>query len=189
MSVRQPSQDTHVVTGTVRFSYAHVFEPWSGDGKPENAKYSVAILIPKSDMTTLRKIKRAVDAAKERGKQKWGNTVPRNLKLPLRDGDDERPDQPEYAGHYFLNASSKSKPAVVDASLNPILDQMAFYSGCYGHASLNFYPFSNSGNNGVAVGLNNLQKTLDGEPLGGTRTRPEDDFDAVDDIDAEDFLS
>lgn len=179
---------TRVVTGTVRFSYCHVFEPWSGDGSSD-PKFSVAVLIPKSDTTTLRKIKAAVDAARQKGHKKWGNAVPKNLKLPLRDGDEERPDYEEYRNCYFLNASSKSRPGVVDASLNPILDAGEFYSGCYGRASLNFYAFSTNGNNGVAVGLNNLQKTKDGEPLGGTRSKPEDDFDAMGDLDSEDFLN
>ena len=185
----KPQNDnTHVVTGVIRFSYVHVFEPWSGDGNSD-PKFSVAILIPKTDTTTLRKIQSAVETAKQKGHRKWGNTTPRNLKMPLRDGDEDRPDQPEYAGHYFLNASSKSRPGVVDISLNPILDAVDFYSGCYGRASINFYPFAASGNYGVACGLNNLQKTADGEPLGGTRSRPEDDFDAVDDLDDPAFLN
>lgn len=188
MSSKPQTDNTRVVTGTVRFSYVHVFEPWSGDGK-SNPKFSVAILVPKSDRETLRKIHAAVEAAKEKGQQKWGKTAPRALKLPLRDGDAERPDQPEYAGCYFFNASSKTRPNVVDASLNPILDYLDFYSGCYGRASINFYPFNTAGNYGVACGLNNLQKTRDGDPLGGTRSRPEDDFEAMDDLDSADLLN
>lgn len=180
----KPNAETRVVTGTVRFSYVHVFEPWSGDGTSE-PKFSVAILVPKSDKATLGKIQRAVEDAKRIGHKKWGNTLPRNLKLPLRDGDEERPEQPEYAGHYFLNASSKTRPGVVDAALNPILDATDFYSGCYGRASLNLYAFSANGNNGIAVGLQNLQKTKDGDPLGGSRSRPEDDFESIED----DFLN
>lgn len=183
----KPNAETRVVTGTVRFSYVHVFEPWSGDGTSD-PKFSVAILIPKSDKATLAKIQRAVESAKHIGNKKWGNTLPRNLKLPLRDGDEERPDQPEYVGHYFLNASSKTQPNVVDKALHPILDAMEFYSGCYGRASLNFYAFSANGNNGIAVGLQNLQKTADGEPLGGGRSKPEDDFEAIDDLEDADFL-
>ena len=177
--------DTKVVTGKVRFSYAHLFQPHAINAKQE-PKYSVCILIPKSDKETLRKIKAAVDAAKQGGLSKWGNKLPPNLKLPLRDGDLERPDQPEYAGHYFINANSNQKPGIVDRACREILDQTEVYSGCYGKVSVNFYPYDNAGNRGVACGLNNVQKLADGEALSG-RSRAEDDFDEVTD-DEEDFL-
>ncbi|AGR47409.1 hypothetical protein EMERY_79 [Brevibacillus phage Emery] len=179
------NKDTKVVTGKVRFSYAHLFKPTAIDDNQE-PKYSVCLLIPKSDKETLRKIKTAVDAAKQAGVGTWGGKIPANLKTPLRDGDEERPDQPEYAGHYFLNANSKQKPGIVDKDCSEILDSTEVYSGCYGRASINFYAFNTAGNKGIACGLNNVQKIADGDFLGG-RSRAEDDFDAVED-DEEDFL-
>jgi len=176
--------DTKVVTGKVRFSYAHLFQP-KAIIEGQEPKYSVCILIPKSDKETLRKIKAAVDAAKQAGLSLWGNKLPPSLKLPLRDGDVDRPDQPEYAGHYFLNASSKQKPGIVDKNVNEILDQTEVYSGCYGRASINFFAFDRAGNKGIGCGLNNVQKLADGESLSG-RTRPEDDFDEV--AEEDDFL-
>jgi hypothetical protein len=68
----------------------------------------------------------------------------------------------------FFNASSKTKPALFDENGDPIMDKEDLYSGCYGRASVNFYPFSNSGNKGVAAGLNGLKKLEDGERLSGT---------------------
>lgn len=178
---------TKVVTGKVRFSYANVFEPWSADPTQEK-KYGVALLIPKNDTATLNKIKAAVEAAKQAGAQnQWGGKIPPNLKTPLRDGDAERPDDPAYQGHFFVNANSKNPPGIVDAGLNPIIDRREFYSGCYGRASVNFYPYNVSGNRGVACGLNNLQKLHEGEPLSGS-TRPEDDF-AEEFTEADDFLN
>lgn len=183
MATNLKSDPKRVVTGKVRFSYVHVFEPRSNnDG--ETPKYSISLLIPKSDKQTVAKIKEAINAAKEDGKNsKFGGKIPANLKLPLRDGDDERGDDPAYEGCYFLNASSLGKPGVVDKALNPILDRDEFYSGCYGRASITFFPFSASGNKGIAAGLNNIQKIADGAPLGG-RTSPELDF--GDDLDLED---
>lgn len=180
--------DTKVVTGRARLSYVHVFEPHAiEDG--QDPKYSVCLLIPKTDKETLRKIKAAVEAAKTAGAAKWGGKIPANLKTPLRDGDEERSDSPEYEGHYFINCSSKTKPGVVDARVQPILDSTEIYSGCYGRASINFYAFNTAGNKGIACGLNNLQKLADGDYLGG-RSRAEDDFDAMDDGgDDDDFLS
>lgn len=177
MSSTNKNQATKVVTGEVRFSYLHVFEPHAVDENQEK-KYSVSLLIPKSDTTTLNKIKKAVEAAKIAGKSQWGGKIPPNLKMPLRDGDTDRPDQEEYKGHYFVNANSTFKPGVVDAQLNEIIDSTELYSGCYGRASVNFYPYNVSGNRGIACGLNNIQKLRDGETLGG-RSRAEDDFDVV----------
>lgn len=173
---------TKVITGKARLSYVTVFEPRPNDQGV--LKYSLAVLIPKSDTATVNKIKAAVEVAKQAGvASKWGGKLPPNLKLPLRDGDTER-DAPEYKGHWFINATSEQRPGVVDAALNPILDQSEVYSGCYGRASLNFYPYEVKGNKGVAAGLQNVQKLEDGDPLSG-RSRAEDDFTAVDD----DFMS
>ena len=77
---------TKVVTGKVRLSYAHIWEPHSSTPEQE-PKYSSAILIPKTDTMTVKKIQEAIEAAKEQGKAKWGGKIPSGIKLPLRDGD------------------------------------------------------------------------------------------------------
>lgn len=174
---------TKVITGKVRFSYANVWEPKSINGGDE--KYSVSLIIPKSDTKTINDIKAAIEAAKQDGKAKFGGKIPANLKLPLRDGDIDRPEDEAYKDSYFVNANSKDKPSIVDKNVKPIMDQDEVYSGCYGRASITFYAFNQNGNKGVACGLGNLQKLSDGEPLSG-RSRAEDDFSSADD---EDFLS
>ncbi len=174
---------TKVVTGLVRFSYANVWEPKSINGSDE--KYSVSLIIPKTDKKTIAQIEAAVEAAKQEGKAKFGGKIPANLKLPLRDGDIDRPEDEAYKNSYFVNANSKERPGIVDKSVKPILDQYEFYSGCYGRASITFYAFNQNGNKGVACGLQNLQKLMDGEALSG-RSRAEDDFSTFDD---DDFLS
>lgn len=177
--------NTKVITGKCRLSYVNIFQPKSINGS--DPKYSVSVLINKKDKETLEKIEKAIKAAEELGKaSKWGGKIPKNLKRPLRDGDEEREDDEAYRGHYFVNATSLAKPGVVDRDLNEIIDPTEVYSGCYARLSLNFYPFDVNGNRGIACGLNNIQKWADGEPLGG-RTRPEDDFETIEDED--DFLS
>ena len=148
-------------------------------------KYSVSAIIPKSDTETVEKIKRAIEQAKKDSVSKWGGKVPANLKLPLRDGDIDRPEDEAYADSYFFNANSRQAPQVVDKNVQPILDQSEVYSGCYGRISVNFYGFNNNGNRGIAAGLGNIQKLRDGESLGG-RSNAEEDFDAV--ADEDDFL-
>lgn len=156
---------TKVVTGEVRFSFLNVFEPKSINGSEE--KYSVSLLIPKTDTKTINAINRAVEAAKQAGIGKFGGKIPAVMKLPLRDGDAERPDDEVYAGHYFVNANCKQQPGLVYKNGQKIIDSTDLYSGCYGHASINFFAFNNNGNKGIACGLNHLMKTRDGEPLGG----------------------
>lgn len=187
MKVIAKRTGTKVTTGKVRLSYAHIFEPHAMN-EGQEAKYSVSVIIPKTDTETLKAIKEATDQAKKDGAGKWGNKIPGNLKTPLRDGDVEREDDEAYKGCYFLNASSKNKPGVVDANVQPVLDATEVYSGCYARLTLNFYAYNASGNKGVAAGLGNIQKLEDGEPLGGF-TRAEDDFDSVGNNSAnDDFL-
>lgn len=179
---------TKVITGVkTRWSYANVWEPKSINGGAP--KYSVSLIIPKSDTVTVGKIKDAIKAAYEEGQSKLkGNnkSVPAlsSIKTPLRDGDLDRPDDATYKGCYFINANSATAPGIVDAARQPILERSEVYSGVYGRASINFYAFNSNGNKGIACGLNNLQKISDGEPLGG-KTRAEDDFANED----EEFLS
>lgn len=165
---------TKVITGEVRFSYAHVFEPTSMTEGAE-PKYSISILIPKKDKKTLAKIEAAIESALEEGKAKFGGKIPKSYKSPLRDGDEERDDE-VYEKHMFVNANSGVKPGIVDENLDPILDKNEFYSGCYGRASINFYAFNVNGNKGIACGLNNIQKLRDGEKLSGISSTPEEDF-------------
>lgn len=168
-----------------RISYANIWTPRSINGSEE--KYSVTLLVPKSDKKTLAKIHEAIEAAKEAAKsKKWGGKVPANLKLPLRDGDEDRPDDENYAGHMFLTASSKEAPQIVNRKVEPILDPMECGSGDYCNVSVNFYGFNTNGNRGIAVALSNVQKVRDGERLAG-RTTAASDFDVLDDDDDEVF--
>lgn len=170
---------TKVITGPeTRWSYANVWDAKSINGGAP--KFSVSLIIPKSDTKTVEKIKAAIQAAYEEGQSKLkgnGKSVPALsvIKTPLRDGDTERPDDPAYAECYFINANSSAAPDIVDADCQPILDRSEVYSGVYGRASISLYAFNSNGNRGIACGLNNLQKIKDGEPLGG-KSRAEDDF-------------
>lgn len=180
---------TKVVTGICTFSYLNCWEPKAAPdgGKP---KFSVSLIIPKSDTKTVEKIRAAIQAAYEEGQSKLkgtGKSAPAlsALRAPLRDGDVDRPDDEAYKGSWFINANSDSAPGIVDADRQPILTRSEMYSGVKGRASINLYAYNVNGNRGIACGLNNLQKIADGTPLGG-KSRAEDDF-ATDDYD-EDFL-
>lgn len=168
--------DTEVRIGEVRFSYVNVFSPKPTEGGKE--KYSVAILIPKTLTAVVNAINTAVENAKEKGKkEKWGGKVPFNCKTPLRDGDLERPDDPAYAGMWFMNASSTKAPGVRVLEAGAVVDALSdsdFYSGCWGACTINFFPYDTSGNKGIGVGLNNVIKTRDDEHFAGGRSADAD---------------
>ena len=178
-----------VITGPdTRWSYANIWEAKSINGG--TPKFSVSLIIPKSDTKTVAKVKAAIEAAYIEGEAKLkgnGKSVPTfsAIKTPLRDGDIERPDDPAYVNAYFINANATSAPGIVDADRNPILTRSEVYSGVYGRASISLYAFNSNGNKGIACGLNNLQKVRDGEPLGG-KNSAESDFTTDEDAD---FLS
>lgn len=173
---------TKVVTGKVRFSYANIFEakaPVNG-GDP---KYSVTLLIPKSDTATLGKIKTAMQEAADKFREKNGAaSLPAKFSHTLHDGDGERdsgePYGEECKGCYVITVSSKQKPVIVDAFRNEITDPAEVYSGCYGRASINFYGYNQSGKKGISAGLLSIQKLHDGEPFGtvGSANDFDDDF-------------
>ena len=171
-----------LVIKNARLSYANIWEPKSINGS--EPKYSVSLLIDKKDTAMIAAINAAIEKALEEGIQsKFSGKKPANLKMPLRDGDIEFPDDKNYAGCYFFNANSKTAPKIVDRKVQPIIDQDEVYSGCYANVSVSFFAFNASGNKGVGAGLHNIQKVKDGERLGGGTT-PEEDFEPLGD----DFL-
>ena len=189
----KPAASTRVVLGPrTRFSYCNIWEPRSINGG--NPKYSMSAIIPKDDLQTVNAVNAAIEIAYRDGEAKLkgkGALPPLTaLKTPLRDGDLERPDDPAYAGCWFLNANSDKAPGIVDAACNPILDHSEVYSGCYGRVSVTFFAFNSNGNRGIACGLNNIQKLKDGESLGRTISA-ETEFAAFAEAtgDEEDFLS
>lgn len=167
-----------VITGKVRFSYAHVFEP-KENLNGGDAKYSVTLLIPKADVTTYNNIMNAINATIDEAVASVFNGVkPAAPKIPIYDGDGLRasgePFGEECKGHWVIAANSKDRPEIVDVACNPIMSKSDFYSGCYGRASIVFFAYNTNGNKGVGCGLNNIQKLEDGQPLSGRSTAVED---------------
>ncbi len=167
-----------------RISFANIWEPKSINGSDE--KYSVSCIIPKGDKKTLAKIHAAIEAAKEAAKgKKWGGKIPPNLKLPLHDGDVDRPDDEAYVGCMYFNANSKDAPQIVDRRVQPILDPIDCGSGDYCNVSVNFYGFAASGKKGIAGGLGNIQLIKHGERLAGRASASSDFTEVEGDEDAE----
>lgn len=168
-----------VLTGEARLSYVNVVTPRAAQqgGEP---KYSVTLLIPKSDVATKADIDASIQAAAQEAVSKvWGGVRPPQVRVPIYDGDGVRPSGvpfgEECRGHWVLTASTKMKPQVVGVdNINVELSPSDIYSGMYGRATIRFFGYSNSGNKGVGCGLGNIMKTRDGEPLAGTASAASD---------------
>jgi len=149
-----------VVTGLVRFANVRLHKPISWiDGAPP--KYSVTLIIPKSDTKTIENINSAYAQVLESSKSKLSSKS--MIPYGLKDGDIER-DSSIYSDAYFINASASEKPGIVDIDLNPLIEPNDLYDGCHGRASITFFPYLVNGRGGIGVGLNNVQKLKDGEP-------------------------
>lgn len=181
--------DTKVITNKVRLSFVHLLEPHAFEGQKE--KYSAMLLIPKEDTETLalfeKAIKNAYDAAKS---DKLKGIKYENIKTTLRDGDAEMDteERPEFKGMMFINASSVTKPGIIDRFKNEITSADDVYSGVYARVSLNFYAYNTAGNKGISAGLNNVQVIEKGDYLGG-RASADSDFDEwEDDEEVDDYM-
>ncbi len=162
---------TKVLTGEVRLSYCNLITARAAKqgGDP---KYSVTLLIPKTDTATIADIQASMQAAYDDGvSSKWGGAHPAPKTL-LHDGDGLResglPYGDECKGYFVITASTKNKPQVVGIdNINCELAPSDIYSGMYARVTVNFFPYDSAGSKGVGCGLGNVLKTRDGEPLGG----------------------
>ncbi|MEF9895669.1 MAG: DUF2815 family protein [Clostridia bacterium] len=178
------SEQTHVVTGPARLSYAHLTTPYKSPTDQGDPKYSVTLLVPKTDTATKARIDAAVETAKLEGKDKWNGVVPPMVAIPIYDGDGVRPSDgqrfgDECKGCWVFTASAKHPPKVVDGALQAILDDTQIYSGMYANVAVDFWAYNSNGRKGIGCGLGNVQKVRDGEPLGGSRRSPEQDFQPI----------
>ena len=167
-NVNKKFTDTNIRVNC-RFSYAHVFQPRKNE-QSGKMKYDCCIVVSKDDKQAVQLINEAIEGAKALYKEKFGAPKGR-LKTVVHDGDEDRPDDPVFANTLYINASSERKPGVkmLEAGmLVDCLDEEDFYSGCYGAAEINLYPYNNPSSFGISAGLNNVLKLEDGEKLSGT---------------------
>jgi hypothetical protein len=171
----------------VNLKQARKIDPKNADEQP---KFQLTInFSPKAQAT--KQFKRLKKAVEDTIANKWGDNPPRKLRRPFLTVDDldEIPDGIE-EGDVFLRLSSTGRPEVVDRDVEPILNLDEVYSGCYGIVNVQCYPWEHqTGGKGVSFGLGPVQKTRDGDPLGGRAKPANKAFEALpeedDDLDDE----
>ena len=171
-----------ITIGEVRLSYCNLFQPRAKQAGQE-PKFSVTVLVLKTNTAAKAAIDAAIQVAVEAGVAKrWNGVRPPQPAICVHDGDGARPSDgvpfgEECKGHWVFTASCKADrpPFVVDANIQPILQQSEVYSGMYGRVNVSFFAYANSGKKGIGCGLNGVQKLRDGEPL-GSRVSAEDAF-------------
>lgn len=168
-----------VLTGEVRLSYVHLVEPRVK--KPgDEPKYSVTLLIPKTDYATKADIDASIQAAAQDALSRvWNGAAPPTINVPIYDGDGVRPSgEPfgdECKGHWVMSASTINKPQVVGVqNIAQELPPREIYSGMYARVTIRFFGYSNSGNKGIGCGLGNVMKTRDGDSLSGSTSAASD---------------
>lgn len=176
------------VTIRGRLSFPDLFKAHKANDQAA-PKFGATLLIPKSDTATIAAVQKAIDAAVAKGIKdgKFKNTIdPSKTKYPpLRDGDSltdsGEPRGPEYAGHWFISAKSPESrpPMVVDKQRQPIFNEDDIYPGCYVYMALEFYPYENTGNKGIAPALIGVMFDADGERFGDAPLEAEDVFGMV----------
>ncbi len=165
------SKVENIMTPEFRVCFPFVFRPQKPIDPTKEGKFSVVMLFPLgANLEVLKKI--AMDAIVE----KWGadRTKWPKLKTPFRD-QGEKTQEGYVKGAIFITATAKQKPGLVDSSVQPIIDETQFYAGCYARATVRAFTYDINGNKGVAFGLQNIQKTRDGESLSG-RVNAEKEF-------------
>jgi hypothetical protein len=179
------TQINNVLIGEARFSFLNVFKAKPVKNGPP--KFSVCVMIPKSNAKMVAAINECVEAAKKKGLE--DGVIKKKdlarLKLPLRDADPEvevGAKGKEFAGHFFFNANANedSPPGamMVQGAAKVPADSSELYSGCYGWVNVNFYAYDNV-SVGVGVGLNHILRTKVGDRLDG-RISVEDAFGDLD---------
>ena len=168
-------QSKTVILGPVRISYHNLLTPYAQMGNTENMKYTLTMLIPKSDPIMKNAIDAAIEATAHEGlRTKWNGSAPISLITPLHNGDGLRPNGEKYesecAGCYVMTANSKDKPELVDRTLQPIVETSEVYKGMWVYVAVNFFAYMRSGKKGIGCGLGPVMKFKDDEPLGGRLT-------------------
>lgn len=164
-----------------RLSFEHIFKPSAGpNGGAE--KFSAALILEGKNNPQLPKIRKAINDVAE---AQWGSRAKAELaklqsqdRIFLRDGDNSG--RAEYAGHWYFNASNKTRPLVVDVDKTPLTEADGKpYSGCYVNMLIEVWAMQNEFGKRICASLKGVQFVRDGDAFTNKRPATVDDFEDV----------
>lgn len=170
----------NLITPEFRAAFISVFKATAmknADGTVNKAKFSIRAAFPPS--AKLDALKKEAEAA---AKEKWGDKIPKTLRSPFRLNEELENPIVGIGDDWTImsfSANEDRRPGIVDANLQDILDDSDVYSGAWYRAQVRAFAYENTGNKGVAFGLQNVQKLRDDEPLGNGRIPASKAFEAV----------
>lgn len=166
-----------MITPEFRATWVALFTATASKDNPDKLTFSLRAAFPPA--TDLSAMKAAAAAAAH---EKWDDKLPTLLRSPFR-RNDELDNPIEGIGDDWIimtfSSPEKSRPGLVDAKLQDIIDESKVYSGAWFRAEVRPYAYDNKGNKGVSFGLQNVQLLRDGEPLAGSRKPASKAFTAV----------
>jgi hypothetical protein len=193
--------DLKIRAKEVIISYPHLETAQAAEdgGKP---KFSAAFVFQKGNASLVELKKKCIIVAKEKFGDKATKMIQGGkLKMPWHDSDEAEKGYPE--GSTYVNARSDRKPGVVSIypdKKNPkkpaVIENVEeeVYAGAIVNATLMPFYYKKSGNEGIGVALNNVQKVRDGDRL-DSRVAAADEFDVdesaastLDDLENEEAL-
>ncbi len=170
-----------LLTPMFRVSFPDVFQKrvFQGQGE-ESGRYSCAALFSGFEVKEGRTIIKVPASWSPNDQEKWKAIIAacnkvsvEAFKKPMTELDRavyklpfHRGEEKEYAGYgpgvvFFTMSAKNVKPTVVGRDLTIPLTQEEFYAGCYARASVTPFAFNNIGK-GIALGLNHIQKLMEG---------------------------
>lgn len=177
-----------LITPEFRGSFVNLTKPhmMPGETDEDKARYQLTVVLSK-DAPFWKQVEAQIKAA---AKEKWGQ-IPKGLKKPVKDGDSARlEDYEEFNDSFTIQVSTKRKPDVCDAALNPIMSADELYSGAWYRASIRAYAWQHpTGGKGVSFALDNVMKVRDDDAFGGSGSAKSDFADFAEETgDAEGLL-
>lgn len=160
----------------VRLSFPHLFVAHAmkdGNGNEQEPKFSATFIMDVNEHgQLLDRIDAIIDRiALDEFKKKIG------FKRCLRDGNEKSELDGYGDGKWFITASYKARPPVVDRMRNPITEADGIiYAGCYVNATIRLWVQNNGWGKRVNAQLRAVQFVKDGDSFGAGKVDPNEEF-------------
>lgn len=164
-----------IVTPIGRVSFPHVFEMHEYQGR---RAYEITLLFPPD--ANLSQLKKAVEKSALEAHKGL-----KRVKLPFKNAGEKDHLEGYQEGWTAVTFRTQRRPVVIGPDKWEISEESGqLYPGCWARVTCDAYAWNSEGTLGVSLGLGNVQKCRDDEPLGSSGPRTYDEaaesFDEID---------